>query len=150
LLSNAFKFTPKGGKVRCSARELPGARVVIEVADSGPGVPRAERGAVFERFTKLAGGATRRFGGTGLGLAIVKDFVELMRGTVIISDAPEGGALLCIELPAHAPPGAVVSSPEDSAVMMRSMVREALDSLRDPSEPPPSSARAERPLVLVV
>ncbi len=151
LLSNAFKFTPVGGRVRCSARELADSRVVIEVADSGPGVPAPERQAVFERFRQLEGGATRRFGGTGLGLAIVRDFVELMRGAVTIGDAPEGGALLRVELPAHAPPGAVVSSQEDSAVMMRAMVREALDSLREPSEPPPASARAEqRPLVLVV
>jgi signal transduction histidine kinase len=150
LLSNAFKFTPIGGKVRCTAREILGGRVLLEVADSGPGVPLTERETVFERFRKLEGGATRRFGGTGLGLAIVKDFVELLQGSVTIGDAPEGGALLRIELPIHAPPGAVVSSPEDSAVMMRSMVREALDGLRDPSDPPPASSSSERPLVLVV
>ena len=150
LLSNAFKFTPVGGRVRFSARELPDNRVVVEIADSGPGVPSAERHTVFERFRQLEGGATRRFGGTGLGLAIVRDFVELMRGAVTIGEAPEGGALLRVELPAYAPPGAVVSSQEDSAVMMRAMVREALDSLRDPSEPPPASSRLERPLVLVV
>jgi signal transduction histidine kinase len=150
LLSNAFKFTPVGGQVRCSAFDAPGGRVAIEVADSGPGVPPSERAAVFERFRQLEGGATRRFGGTGLGLSIVKDFVELGGGTVTIGDAPEGGALLRIELPAHAPPGAVVSAGEDSAVMMRAMVREALDSLREPSEPPPASTRTERPLVLVV
>src|SRR6202012_2493493 len=128
-----------------------------------PGVPAAERQAVVERFHQLEGGATRRFGGTGLGLAIVKDIVALMRGVVTIGDAPEGGALLRIELPACAPAGAVVSSPEDSAVMMRAMVREALDGLREGSAPPepgearslrpvsvPSPTFAERPLVLVV
>ncbi len=162
LLSNAFKFTPVGGRVRCAARELPDNRIAVEVADSGPGVPEAERLAVFERFHQLEGGATRRFGGTGLGLAIVKDFVDLMGGAVSIGDAPEGGALLRVELPACAPAGAVVSSPEDSAVMMRAMVREALDRLRTPSDPPtrpripaaPPPRRAppssERPLVLVV
>jgi signal transduction histidine kinase len=164
LLSNAFKFTPVGGRVRCSATELPGHRVAIEVADSGPGVPDGDRRTVFERFHQREGGATRRFGGTGLGLAIVKDFVELMQGVVTIDDAPEGGALVRIELPAHAPPGAVVCSPEDSAVLVRAMVQEAIDRLETPSEPPPAEewvpaqrpsvapapALAERPLVLVV
>ncbi|MFT3764985.1 MAG: ATP-binding protein [Minicystis sp.] len=150
LLSNAFKFTPVGGRVRCSARATPEGRLVIEVADSGPGVPPPQRGAVFERFRQLETGATRRFGGTGLGLAIAKDFVELQQGQVSIDDAPEGGALLRIELPAHAPPGALVASPDDSAVMVRALVRETLDSLREPSEPPPASTRDGQPLVLVV
>jgi signal transduction histidine kinase len=164
LLSNAFKFTPVGGSVRCAARKLDAERVVFEIADSGPGVPEAEREAVFERFRQLEGGATRRFGGTGLGLAIVKDFVALMGGEVIIGAAPEGGALLRVELPMWAPPGAVVSSHEDSAVTVRAMVREALDSLAAPGDPPegplswdrsrasgaPLRAPAERPLVLVV
>lgn len=149
LLSNAFKFTPLGGRVRCTGRAS-NDRVLIEVADSGPGVPAAQREAVFERFRQLEAGATRRFGGTGLGLSIVKDFVELQRGVVSIADAPEGGALFRIELPARAPAGALVTSPEDSAVMIRAMVREALDSLREPPEPPPASVRAGLPLVLVV
>jgi signal transduction histidine kinase len=163
LLANAFKFTPKGGRVRVAALELTGNRVAVEVADSGPGVPEAERQAVFERFHQREGGSTRRFGGTGLGLAIVKDLVALMGGAVTLGQAPEGGALLRVEMPSLAPPGAVVSSTEDSAVMMRSMVHEALDRLRSPSDPPspaladtglPSSPSVppsfERPLVLVV
>jgi signal transduction histidine kinase len=150
LLSNAFKFTPVGGSVRCGARATPDGKLVIEVADSGPGVPSGLRDAVFERFRQLETGATRRFGGTGLGLAIAKDFIELLHGQVKIGDAPEGGALLTIEIPAHAPPGSLVQSPEDSAVMLRAMVRETLDSLRGPEEPLPTSTREGLPLVLVV
>jgi signal transduction histidine kinase len=150
LLANAFKFTPVGGRVRCSARALPDGRLRIEVADSGPGVPAAQREAVFERFRQLEGGATRRFGGTGLGLAIVKDFVEVQGGSVSIGDAPEGGALITIDLPARAPEGSLVQSLEDSAVMLRAMVRETLDSLREPPESEPASQREGLPLVLVV
>jgi signal transduction histidine kinase len=150
LLSNAFKFAPVGGRVRCAARALPEGRVLVEVADSGPGVPPSARDAVFERFRELGEGATRRFGGTGLGLAIVKDFVELHGGAVSIGDAPEGGALFRVELPAHAPPGAVVSQFEDSEVMFRAMVRDAIDALRAPAEPPPSVPRPTLPVVLVV
>lgn len=150
LLSNAFKFTPAGGRVRCTARRTHDQHVAIEIADSGPGIPRSERGAVFERFHQVARGATGRFGGTGLGLSIVKDFIEVQRGTVSIADAPEGGALLRIELPVEAPKGTVVSKVEDSAVMVRAMVREALDSLREPSDPSPLSAPSDQPLILVV
>ncbi len=153
LLSNAFKFTPIGGRVRCSVRELSGDRIVVEVADSGPGIPVEERDAVFERFRHREDGATRRFGGTGLGLAMVRDFVELMRGMVTIGDAPEGGTLVRLELPTLAPPGAVVTAPEDSEVMLRAMVREALDGLSEPSPPSVPAAvpsQPDRPLVLVV
>jgi signal transduction histidine kinase len=88
----------------------------------------------------------------------VKDFVEVMQGQVTIDDAPEGGALLRVELPAYAPPGAIVCSPDDSAVMMRAMVREALDDLQAAGSGPEAPREralslpdgADRPVVLVV
>ncbi len=119
LLSNAFKFTPVAGRIRCSLRaEGPedsarGAGFAIEVADSGPGVGVAEREAVFARFTRGDDDTTRRVGGTGLGLAIAKEFVELHGGRIELGEAPEGGALFTIHLPSRAaadvpaPPGAV-------------------------------------------
>jgi len=107
LLSNAFKFTPDGGIVRFTLRAV-GGRVVVEVADSGPGVPPPQRAQVFERFEQLDGDAARRFGGTGLGLTITKEFVELHGGTVAVAEAPEGGALFTVELPLSAPPGVTV------------------------------------------
>jgi signal transduction histidine kinase len=111
LCANAFKFTPAGGKVRLSAR-AEGARAIIEVADSGPGIRLAERATVFERFRQLDGTATRRFGGTGLGLAIARDFVTLHGGTIAIGDAPEGGALFTVTLPVEAPKGTELTGPE--------------------------------------
>ncbi|MDI1446378.1 ATP-binding protein [Polyangium sp. 6x1] len=108
LLSNAFKFTPASGRIRASLRQTPEDRIVIEVADSGPGVPVDKREAVFERFRQLEGGATRRFGGTGLGLAIARDFIALHHGAISVSEAPEGGASFVVDLPRRAPPDAVV------------------------------------------
>ncbi len=98
LLSNALRFTPDGGRVRCAARG-DHERVVIEVADDGPGVPPDQRGVVFERFRQLEGGDTRRRGGTGLGLAIVREIVELHGGEVSVDQAPEGGARFIVSLP---------------------------------------------------
>jgi signal transduction histidine kinase len=107
LLSNAFKFTSAGGRVRCSLSGLtknggaPWAR--LEVADSGPGIPPSQRAVVFERFRQLDGSATRPLGGTGLGLAIAKDFTVLQGGHIEVGTAPEGGALFFVELPLNAP-----------------------------------------------
>ncbi|WP_433715296.1 ATP-binding protein [Nocardia sp. CA-084685] len=107
LLSNAFKFVTEGGVIRCTVRPAE-EDVVIEIADSGPGIPASHRTAVFERFRQVDGGATRSVGGTGLGLSIVRDLVRLHRGDITIGDAPEGGAVIVIELPRAAPPGTPV------------------------------------------
>jgi signal transduction histidine kinase len=111
LLSNALKFTPVGGHVRCSLKvDSERERVLLEVADSGPGIRLDLREAAFERFRQLEGGTSRRFGGTGLGLAIARDFVELHSGTISIGTAPEGGALFTVELPRLAPQGVEVNT----------------------------------------
>src|SRR5881394_3609487 len=104
LLSNAFKFTPAGTKIHCALRTEPNS-AVIEIQDSGPGVPASLRDAIFERFRQGEGHSTRRFGGTGLGLAIAKEFVELHRGSITVSDGSGGGAIFRVELPlsSHTP-----------------------------------------------
>lgn len=104
LVSNAFKFTPSGGLVRCTLRTT-AARVVFEVADSGPGIPGSERELAFERYRQVRGGSTRSVGGTGLGLSIVRDLAELHGGTVAIDSAPEGGTLVIVDLPRFAATG---------------------------------------------
>ena len=105
LLSNAFKFTQPGGAVCCSVSPGADDRVIIEIADSGPGIPLEQRAAVFDRFRQVEGGPTRAVGGTGLGLSIVRDLAGLHRGRVTITDAPEGGALVIVDLPRAAPAG---------------------------------------------
>jgi PAS domain S-box-containing protein len=101
LLSNAFKFTPEGGIIRCELQIIEENFRLI-VADSGPGIKKENRELIFERFRQLDGGSTRKFGGTGLGLAIVKDFIDMHGGKINASEAPEGGALFLVELPLKA------------------------------------------------
>ncbi len=105
LLSNAFKFTPEGGRIKLSLRETPEGRALLSVQDSGPGIRPELRASIFERFRQAEGGTTRQFGGTGLGLSIVRDFVELHEGLVSVTDAPGGGALFLVEVPRRAPEG---------------------------------------------
>jgi len=98
LLSNACRFTPRGGRIRVSLQGAPD-RAVLAVEDTGPGIPEAMRSLVFDRFRQVVDGAERPQGGTGLGLAIVKEFAELHGGSVTLAGAPSGGALFRVELP---------------------------------------------------
>jgi len=167
LLSNAFKYTPQGGSIRCvlstsqSDRSLDTAPseegvlvecAVIAIQDSGSGVPPELREAIFERFRQGDGGSTRRFGGTGLGLAIVKEFVELHRGTIRVSDAPGGGAIFTVELPLVALPDATVSTTIGSHTDTEDLALPVLEELRSSTQTVSITQEQEtgKPLVLVI
>jgi signal transduction histidine kinase len=96
LLSNAFKFTPRGGTITLSARIL-GEDVQIAVADNGPGLSPEVKATVFERFSAKSHAGTRA--GAGLGLALVNRFLELHDGWVEIESANGGGTLVRCHLP---------------------------------------------------
>ena len=97
LLSNAAKFSPKGGTIRVSAR-VQDAFVRICVEDDGPGVPETEREHIFDRYytTTSQDEALR---GVGLGLFIARRLVELHGGHIWVEDAASGGSRFCFTLP---------------------------------------------------
>ncbi|MEV5834876.1 ATP-binding protein [Nocardia sp. NPDC052112] len=155
LLSNAFKFTPSGGSVRCTIRDSDD-RIIVEIADSGPGIPVAQRDAVFERFRQVDGGASRSVGGTGLGLSIVRDLARLHGGSVTIADAPEHGALVVVEMPRAAPAGMPVlatGAPANTAGAAATVLAAVATSVGDTSvstmNRPPLSTD-QRPSILVI
>ena len=95
LLANALKFTPRGGRVRIRlAREADQA--VLEVSDSGPGIPADELNRVFERFFR---GRAARAGGSGIGLTVVRELVSAHGGNVRVANAIGGGAVFTVVLP---------------------------------------------------
>jgi signal transduction histidine kinase len=150
LLSNAFKFTPSGGRIRCTLT-ADATHVVLEVADSGPGVRPEHREMIFERFRQAEGGSARRHGGTGLGLAISRDFVGLHGGTIGVDEAPEGGASFRVVMPLRAPGGEPVS--QAGRGMLRSLdlaARQAVDELRTQIRVDAPVPEGEKPMVLVV
>ena len=98
LIENAVNYSPAGGRIEIEAH-ADGERVVLTVADEGPGIPDADLGRVFERFYRVDQSRTSDPGGTGLGLSIVRHLVELHGGKVSASNRAEGGALFTISLP---------------------------------------------------
>jgi two-component system sensor histidine kinase GlrK len=90
VLGNAVKFTPPGGSIEVSSR-AEGADAVIDVVDSGPGVPAEEREAIFQSFFRGRAPAGGRVEGTGLGLAIAREFAEAHGGRISVVTRPTGG-----------------------------------------------------------
>ena len=99
LVSNAIKFTPRGGRVavRLSARD---ERVWFEISDTGIGIPAGERERLFERFFRSQSALERQIEGTGLGLYISKAIVEAHGGRIGVQSEPEEGTTFIVELPA--------------------------------------------------
>jgi two-component system sensor histidine kinase MprB len=97
LLDNAVKWSPPGGTVRLRMVPLDDWTMVVEVADSGPGIAEADLPHVFERFYRAD--TSRTMPGSGLGLAIVRQVAVRHGGAAWAGRAPEGGALLSLRLP---------------------------------------------------
>lgn len=100
LIDNALRHSPAGGSVTVAATgDGSGKSVVVTVDDEGPGIPLAERERVFEPFARLPGPGARADAGSGLGLAIARRIATLHGGTLVIDDAPGGGARFVLALP---------------------------------------------------
>ena len=99
MLSNAIKFTPRGGKVQVVLERV-NSHIEISVADTGVGIKPEFITQLFERFRQGDAATTRKYGGLGLGLSIVKSLVELHGGTVKAESPGEGrGTTVSIHLP---------------------------------------------------
>ena len=98
LVSNAIKFSPRGGTVTVGLG-LEAETVVISVRDEGAGIPEAFRARVFTRFEQSDGSDTRSKGGTGLGLHIAKTFVEKMGGSIGFTSQEGEGTTFFVRLP---------------------------------------------------
>ena len=104
LLTNAIKFTPRGGQVQVTLQRI-GPRLELSISDSGIGIPASYLPHVFDRFSQQDSSTTRAFGGLGLGLAICRQLVELHGGSIRVSSAGEGhGATFVVELPVSQEP----------------------------------------------
>ncbi|HTU96070.1 MAG TPA: ATP-binding protein [Solirubrobacteraceae bacterium] len=98
LVANAIKFTPDDGSVDIRVREVEGT-CRISVADTGIGIPRADRKHLFERFYRASTATASGITGTGLGLAISKAIAESHGGTLELADEDGPGTVFVVELP---------------------------------------------------
>ena len=102
IVSNAIKYTPDGGLIRISAG-CAGSRVWLEVDDNGIGIPREDRGRIFERFYRVDKARSRQSGGTGLGLSIAKEIVDRHKGELKLVDKSGPGLTVRLELNVDGP-----------------------------------------------
>jgi heavy metal sensor kinase len=98
LVDNAIKYTPAGGTISVSSLQVDG-KAVLDVSDSGIGIPQESLPHLFERFYRVDGARSRHLGGTGLGLAIVKSICTAFGGTVTVKSAVGAGTTFRVELP---------------------------------------------------
>ncbi|MBD9413585.1 response regulator [Pseudomonas sp. PDM16] len=102
LLSNAFKFTERGGVILTVSRHSEGT-LAFAVRDSGIGIAPDQQEVIFEAFRQADGTTNRRYGGTGLGLSISRDLAQLLGGSIGVSSVPGAGSTFTLLLPEQAP-----------------------------------------------
>ncbi len=100
FLSNAFKFTKKGGvKLILDKRDTPEYPFSVSVTDSGEGIPKNKQEIIFEAFQQVDGSISRQYGGTGLGLSIARELAALIRGKITIDSEKGSGSTFSILFP---------------------------------------------------
>jgi len=99
LIHNAIKYTPNGGTITVDVNAT-GGRAIIEVRDTGPGVPATHRHRIFDRFYRVDASRSREEGGVGLGLAIARWAVEANGGQIELASDGTAGSLFRVILPA--------------------------------------------------
>jgi signal transduction histidine kinase/ligand-binding sensor domain-containing protein/DNA-binding response OmpR family regulator len=156
LVSNALKFTPRGGRVQVAVAAPPWSSwVTMSVRDNGPGIPADQLGQVFDRFYQVEATSRRRWPGAGIGLALARQLVELHSGS-ISAESPEGeGACFTVALRRganHFPPGLVEEGPatrdRPSSTFVVPAFLDEPGGLEGDEEPSPEEA--DRTTVLVV
>lgn len=123
LVSNALKFTKRGGRIDVSSRSEDG-KVIIDVSDTGVGIEDDKLDSVFERFVQADGSYSREYGGSGIGLALVKDIVELHGGEVSVQSQFGKGSTFSVQLPrgsSHIKTEDIVKGEEESKGELESL-----------------------------
>jgi signal transduction histidine kinase len=101
LLSNAVKFTPAGGKITTTVKFM-GEQLVIQMTDTGTGIPSEEQNKIFQPFYRGSHGR-RIVQGMGLGLSIARDIIIAHGGTIDLQSAPGTGSQFTVRMPVDAP-----------------------------------------------
>jgi signal transduction histidine kinase/CheY-like chemotaxis protein len=120
LVGNAIKFTETGG-VTVGLRfekNRAGSRLIVDITDTGIGIPIEKNESIFDPFTQADSSVTRRFGGTGLGLSISRKFARLLGGDIRVSSKPGKGSLFRVILAAGDTTSIPFLQPEEMALTL--------------------------------
>lgn len=98
FLSNAIKYTPRGGSFRMTARRTP-KRVLVSVTDTGPGIPAKDQARIFEKFFRANNGPDRDVAGTGLGLYLSKAVADMQGWDIGFESAEGKGSTFHVAIP---------------------------------------------------
>jgi signal transduction histidine kinase/DNA-binding response OmpR family regulator len=99
LLSNAFKFTAKGGKVTAALENRSDKSITITISDTGIGIKKDKLDKIFDRFYQVDSSQSRKFEGTGIGLALVKELVGVLKGTISVESQENVGTVFKVNIP---------------------------------------------------
>lgn len=150
LVSNAIKFTPKGGTVSVSVSKIPANRIQVTVKDTGIGIPREELPHIFDRFYQVAHADDMEQPGTGIGLSLAKEIVELHGGSIHVESETGKGSKFIITLNQTTDDSKEISEPVgDEAPGKRAEFVDVTDALEWEDEPEVQAA-ADAPSVLLV
>ena len=141
LLSNAFKYSPRGRQITVNIGESEG-KAVISVTDQGYGIPEERQTRLFDRFESFVQRHTPRVPGTGIGLSLIKQLVELHHGTIGVNSVVGSGSTFTVELPegkSHFPPDTEFIVEDDEELPATLVAGTEHDAEGD-----------ERPLILIV
>jgi PAS domain S-box-containing protein len=104
LVSNAVKFTDASGRIEIRIARHDGAKIRLDVSDTGIGIPTEDLPRLFREFEQLDAGPGRRYQGSGLGLSLTKKLVELHGGTIGVESSVGRGTTFSVVLPTELPP----------------------------------------------
>jgi signal transduction histidine kinase/ligand-binding sensor domain-containing protein/DNA-binding NarL/FixJ family response regulator len=152
LLSNAFKFTPAGGRIRVSVKELE-QEVAIIVEDTGTGIQPERLPRIFDRFYQADDAFSKQAEGTGIGLALVQELVRLHRGKTKVESEPGKGTRFSVFFrkgTQHLEPGEIVSGPATLAGITQEETGDEEPFLPQENGKQSAGAKKKLPLVLVV
>lgn len=148
LVSNALKFTPKGGTVSVRCGLTKDHQLVLTVSDTGIGINPEQLPRIFDRFYQADNSITRLYEGSGIGLAYVKELTQLMGGQIAVTSSVGAGSTFTVMIPVEIT--ANVYFPVDAARVHRSAsVSQSVTGIEEPVIEPAVS-KADQPIILVV
>lgn len=150
ILSNAFKFTPNGGRIEFNVKKNADQSCEISIRDTGRGIPLNEIDRIFDRFYRGRAEDATTISGTGIGLSFVKELTELHGGKIVAESDGEHGSLFTVLLPSSATAVSLLNLSAEPLNYNNQNIETNLNSDTMPEENDQMSQEQDLPIILVV